>query len=186
MIRTEIELLEAPDPVTTVPSFLKSAGLTRRMAVIQHTHRPDSVDMCFDEPLFLRLLEFALQFGSNHEDHEVGIIDRGPTVNRDWEAGTAQEPVRADEIDPDVFCSEWNASEDPYRFPPEFIVVRQNGNMVLCIVTEHWAQVGGPEPYADSYTYSIIAKEDIAGTVTEFLRESDMAPGWELSIVPSS
>jgi hypothetical protein len=139
--------------------------------------------MYFDEPLWCRLLEFALGFGTGHE---VGIIDRGRGVDRDWQARTAREPERADEIGAETFLSAWNASNDPYRDPPEYIVVRQNGNLVLCIVTEYWTQAGGPAPYADSYTYSIFSKNDVAGTVTKFLQEADMAQGWELSTVPST
>jgi hypothetical protein len=178
MSRTKIELIKGPDPASPIPSFVKAAGLIRRIAVIQHTHRADLVDMYFDEPLWLRLLEFAMEFG---RDHEVRIIDPGGAVDRGWLRRAARDSGRSDEVHPDAFLSEWNTSKDRYRDPPEYIVVRQTETLVLCIVTEYWTQIGGPAPYADSYTYSIFSKIDVARPVEEYLKEAESVDGWELS-----
>ncbi|MCR6644982.1 MAG: hypothetical protein NVV62_10995 [Terricaulis sp.] len=46
---------------------------------------------------------------------------------------------------------------------------------------EAWNQIGGPEPYHDSYTYSVFADEDLSARLVRFIRESDDADGWALA-----
>lgn len=182
MSTTQIEFVEGLDPASPIPSFVRAAGLNRRLAVIQHTCRPDSVDMYFDEPLWRRLIEFAVRLRAGSQ---VAIIDRDHvTVDRNWQKRTAQDPARSEELPLEGFMSAWSASDDPNRDPPEYITVRDEGNLVLCIATEYWTQAGGPARYADSYTYSIFSEDDIASKVISFLGEADAARGWELSTSP--
>jgi hypothetical protein len=53
------------DDVRCQPDYAKSAGLNHRFAIIQETYRPDCVDMYFDEPLWLSLLEFVKRTSTN-------------------------------------------------------------------------------------------------------------------------
>lgn len=179
MTKTEIEFVEGFDPACAVPACVKAASLNHRLAVIQHTYRPDSVDMYFDEALWRRLLQFAEQFGS---EYRVGIIDRDwsmGAVNRDWESGRADEPTEADEISVDAFLAAWSRMSE--RDPPEYIMVRGKRGLVMCIATEYWTQVGGPRPYADSYTYSLFSKSFINALAVRFVLSAEEAQGWAIA-----
>jgi len=170
MIRTKIDFVAGFDPMCLVPELVRSVGLRCRIAVIQDTYRPDSVDMYFDQPLWLCLLEFATQFGHGLQ---VGIVDRRKRAPR--------EPERADEVPPEAFLAAWRALDDADRYPPACIVVRDRENLVLYISTEYWNRAGGPMPYHDSYTYSIFSNEDLAAKVIQFLADAEASRGWELS-----
>lgn len=184
MIRTKIELLKGADSVVPPPFFVKEAGLTRRIAVIQDSYRPDLVDMYFDEPLWLRLLEFGLEFGRDREVRIVEVerpVSRFAQLRRLWKRGAAQGSDRTDGVRPEAFLAQWNELNDPDRDPPAFIIVRDGENLLLCIVTEYWSRCGGPMPYHDSYTYSIYANVDLGSAAAKFLMEAECALGWEIS-----
>jgi len=55
------------------------------------------------------------------------------------------------------------------------------GQVELIMATEYWMRIGGPAPYADSYTYAIYARSDVGSTLTSFLAASDRASGWRLT-----
>jgi hypothetical protein len=65
MVKTEVSFVDGFDVVRCQPDYAKSAGLNHRFAIIQETYRPDCVDMYFDEPLWLSLLEFAKRTSTN-------------------------------------------------------------------------------------------------------------------------
>jgi len=53
-----------------------------------------------------------------------------------------------------TFLQQWTAVNSKEREPPRFAFVRNEGALVSLMVTDFWLQIGGPRPYADSYTYS--------------------------------
>ncbi|MBI3677871.1 MAG: hypothetical protein HY243_14780 [Proteobacteria bacterium] len=137
------------------------AGLTRRFAVIQETCRSDSVDMYFDEALWLRVLEFATLYQPSLQIEIVG--HDGASVQRD------------------DFLVAWNALDITDRHPPAQILVRDNQTLVLLIQTENWNRVGGPWPYHDSYTYALFSNEDLTERVMQFLCDAEASRGWDIS-----
>lgn len=159
---TKIDFVAGFDPVCPVPKAVQSASLGCRIAVIQHTCRADTVDMFFDRLLWDRLLAFALCFGQNLS---VTIGQRG----------------LKNEVELDAFLAAWRELKESDREPPEFIFVRDGRELVLCIATEYWVHVGGPAPYADSYTYSLFSKDDISKIVIKFLAEAKQSQGWEIA-----
>jgi hypothetical protein len=172
-VKTEIDFVVGFDRTTPPFIMVRDAGLVHRTGIIQHTYRADSVDSYFDTALWKRLVDFAVGFGV------VSIIARpwaGPNApNRDWHSGKATQPSAADEVPLANFLESWSE-----QGPPEFIIARNDG-LVLSIATEYWTQVGGPRPYADSYTYSICSRDDQCEQIVSFLRASPDAAGWALS-----
>ena len=155
-IRTEINFVAGFDSVSRVPPAVRKAGLAHRTAVIQETYRPDSPDMYFDEALWLRLLDFS------------GDFCPSAVVRVGKEAQT-----------PEAFLQTWRASAE--RDPADFIEIRRHGELVLFIATEFWTNVGGPAPYADSYTYSLFSKDEITGRLMAYLRDGDTDRRWMLA-----
>jgi len=172
MSQTEINFFAGFDPVCFVPKALASAGMSHRLAVVQETYRPDSVDMYFDLQLWRRLLAFAEAF---HPDGKISIVDRPAGKGRH------EDPRPADEMTLSAYAATEEGSDDPD--PAEYIMVRNGDALVLCIATEFWTQVGGPTPYADSYTYSIFSTQDLSERVMRFLAEADAASGWRMASV---
>ena len=89
------------------------------------------------------------------------------------------EKEKGAEMTAEEFLSSWKASED--RYPPASIRVRKQESLPLCISTEYWSQVGGPQPYHDTFTYSAYSNEDISERLMQFLRDADAAAGWDIS-----
>lgn len=172
--RTEIELIIGFDFKAPHLKIVRDAGLSHRTGVIQHTHRSDSVDDYFDRSVWACVLAFAQTFGV------ATIVDRawgGPgTPNRDWRSGKAKQPVVADQRALETFLENWDEA-----YPPEIILVWRDDTLVLAIVTEYWAQTGGPRPYADSFTYSIYSDDPLSERVAAFLGASPQASGWSIS-----
>lgn len=163
---TQVTVMRGFDGVSVVPKLARSAKLEHRVAIIQHTYRPDSADMYFDAPLWERLLKFAenvcRKMGGNGD---VRVVSR----------------EGADACAAAAFLARFRGESDAEREPPELIIVREQAAVVLLIVTEYWAHAGGPAPYADSYTYAIFSRQDIGAEVTRFLREARAAGGWDIS-----
>lgn len=171
MIKTEINVYEGFDPVCPVPKVVTAASLAHRLALVQETYRPDSVDAFFDCALWMSILEFAANFQSGTQ---VGIVDRCRQVV--W---LAKEPEERDEIALATYLSK--QKDDVDRGPAEYVMVRQNNRVLLCIVTEFWTNVGGPTPYADSYTYSIYSNDDVSERVMQHMSAAKDAAGWQVS-----
>lgn len=158
---TKINIITGFDPSCPIPSNVRKAGFNHRVAVVQHTYCSDSVDMYFDQRLWERILEFALNFGKNYK---VCIVQR----------------EGKSEIQPDVALSVLREAKEIEREPPEFVLVRDQQELVLCIATEYWVHVGGPAPYHDSYTYSFFSKNNIAEKIRMFLAEVQASNDWEI------
>ncbi|MBS0384934.1 MAG: hypothetical protein JSS00_06255 [Proteobacteria bacterium] len=163
MAKTEIEFLSGFDAVCPVPPEVRAAGLSYRFAVIQHTYRPDSVNMVFDVPLCRCLLEF--------------VADFAPDVEVQPERGQAPKTSVTG------FIAKLLAQEVDDQVPPALVFARRDGKIVLCMASEEWAQVGGPEPYHDSYTYSLFTHQDIGSRVKALLATHSEAEGWRLAEV---
>lgn len=161
MAKTEIEFVSGFDPVCPIPRIVRAAGLDHRFAVIQHTYRPDSVDGVFDVALFDTLMRFAAALRPNAD---VSADER----NDGREVSLAN------------FRAAWEQSSEDHR-SDAMLLVRLGSELVACIAPEHWANIGGPAPYSDSYTYSIFSREEMGERVTAFLRDSDGSEGWHLS-----
>lgn len=160
-VRTTVSFVTGFDGVMPLPDVAKSAGLRHRFAIVQSTYRPDSVDMYFDENLWKRLIGFAQGLDASVL---FSVIEEGSS----------------DEKNLDVFMSQWSNSADPYRDPPPFVILRDRRGTGLLIATEYWTRVGGPPPYADSYTYSIYSRESIEQRAVSFLLDGDRKHLWDL------
>src|SRR6185295_20404417 len=79
------------------------------------------------------------------------------------------------------YISSWNQLPKDDRKPPPFVMVRDNGSLKFLMVTEYWKNVGGPYPYADSYTYSVFSNLDLSGDIRSFLSKSPEAAGWRIA-----
>lgn len=169
MNKTGISLYSGFDAVSAAPNFVKRTGLGHRLAVVQDTYRSDSVDMYFDRALWDRVLEFATAYSPGTT---VGVVDRSGRARRG-------EPKRTDEL-PLASFKAMCAAAAADQHPAEYVMVRDGEELILCILTEFWTLVGGPLPYADSYTYAIFSKKDLAGQVLQFLAASKAASGWLL------
>lgn len=168
MAKTAIVFVSGLDPVCPVPQEAKAAGLTHRFAVVQETHRADSLDMVFDAPLYRALLAFA------------GLMAPGAIVTVSTRSG-GLEYALAEHL------AEWEAEAPDDRGADVTVLVRVSGELIACIAPENWAAVGGPMPYADSHTYSIFAKTDVGPRVMAYLADCDAMAGWDLAdrIIPA-
>ncbi len=160
---TKIEFVSGTDGIFKVPELAKAAGLCRRFAVIQHTYRSDTVDMYFDELLWKRLIECVSHLGGTNLDVQVVKCE-----------GDVEVPL-------DAFMSAWAELEDLDREPPLFILARKGQELVLCVATEYWTRIGGPQPYADSYTYSIFSRDDVSAKVRKFLADAEASELWDMA-----
>jgi hypothetical protein len=146
------------------PRCTRDAGLTHRLAVIQETHVEGSLDMVFDEMLWMAVIDYASRFCTG------GVVTIAESVR---DVGQRERPL-ADCLE------QWERSAADDRCPPELLLVRTNGALELCVVTELWAHVGGPQAYHDSYTYVLYAKRDLSAEVPAFLRARPEASRWSL------
>ena len=146
--------------------------LPHRFAVVQDTYRADMVDMYRDKSVWFRLFEFAQQYS---EGAALTIVDR--------QSRASGHITEADEKSCEAYLVSQEGMSDEDWDAPERIVVRENGAPVLVIAAEYWANIGGPDLYHDSMTYSIYSKEDVSARVMRFLADADAAGGWLLSEV---
>jgi hypothetical protein len=159
----EVEFVSGPEPEYRYPPAIGRAGLDRRLAVIQHTNAPGSPDMVFDEDLWRALAVFLARQGE-------GDVCVGRTV----------EDLGREEWTLAALLEDWDRALPEDRYPPDLLLARVQGALRLCMVIEAWAQVGGPWPYADSWTYSIFSHEDLSASLPAFLREQS-AGRWTVS-----
>jgi len=136
------------------PPQISQAALDHRLAVVQHTHVSGWPDMVFDQTLWQAICEFLRLQG-------IGQVLVG---NKDEDLGKH-------EVALPEFLADQDRLPDEDRAPPGLLVVRSGGRLRLCVVTEYWADVGGPDRYHDSYTYSVFSGFDLTGALPAFLRE---------------
>jgi hypothetical protein len=150
------------DRLYKLPDVVKKASLTERFAVVQETYIEGCVDMFFDEPLWRSLTEFL----------------RGKSPSRTVQVTRESErkPVSLDE-----FLSQWDRTPPEDQVPPYVLVAMADERPILCMVTEFWNTVGGPQPYSDSYTYSFFSKDDVGAEVMAALKASPSQSRWSVA-----
>lgn len=144
------------------PRFVAMAGLTHRLAVIQDSYVEGAGEMVFDEALWRTLVDFiASQNGQTFIAENIAKVGRR-------------------EVQLTEYMAKWERLSPDERSPPGWIGLRADGKLKLCIIREYWNQVGGPQPYSDSYTYSVMSGRDLTMEVVTWLRDSPAATGWKL------
>lgn len=150
----EIEFVAGAERGFRYPPAIAAAGLGHRLAVVQHTHVAGCADMVFDEALWRALCDFLVR-------QTLGEVFVGP----------APDDLGREEWSLAAFLRDWDATPADDRGPPGLLIVRSGADLRLCVVTEYWAQVGGPWPYADSYTYAVFSAQDLSIALPAFLRD---------------
>lgn len=132
--------------IDNLPRFAHRVGLQCRTAFILDSYRSSCVDMYFDVELYASLLDgigriFRPDRATAYEEGHRIIDITAPS-------GARKTLLSAEECKPfsriDYSCGEAT---------------------VAVIVSEPWAQVGGPEPYHDSYTFSVYSADDAQGAL---------------------
>jgi hypothetical protein len=140
---------------TPVPKEVKTLGLLERIAIVQHTFRPDKGYMYFDSDIALKLLAGLEQVWGVKARvlHIKKLIDTGALAT--------------------VYDNEADEEErDPFE-RAEFYW----GDTLVCLVfTEGWTAVGGPRLYHDSVTYSVYSAADISEKLLVVLSELGLIP----------
>lgn len=145
-----------------MPKFVAAAGLARRLAVIQDSYVEGAGEMVFDEALWRSLLDYITQQAG---EAYVAVDFQG---------------VQPREIPLAGYMIDWERRSPTDREPPAWVALRVDGRLVLCVITEYWTRIGGPDPYHDSYTYSLLSERDLAVEVIAWLSASPAAAGWKL------
>lgn len=146
------------------PNGLQVAGLNRRIAVVQDSYVPGEIDMFFDQPLLLAMIDFLREVAPGGDITAVNDLRRDGQPVEIWLAG-------------------WNALAAEDRQAPAAIRVSVEGRTTVCIVTEFWNRVGGPRPYHDSWTYSVLSERDLSSDLPAFLAKRPEASRW--TVVPA-
>lgn len=160
-------------------------GLGFRTAVIQDTDVAGCDDMYFDEALWRGVVDFAARFDPEARVTvlpDFTVYDRAlpkpGAIRALWDRLTGAPPqpqpplpaVLRGEVEFADFVDDWMAQPADDRDPPPVILVRRDGELVLCVVTEYWSLIGGrAATYHDSYTYSVFAKEPLGDALQGFL-----------------
>ena len=153
--------------VDALPGWVRSLGLTRRVAFVLSSYRSDKVDLFFDAELNAALLDAA---------REVCRADRiasmFPSDEILKEFRTATDLMREYEPLPEI-----------ERDPLERAVLQRGGMVVAAVGSEPWADVGGPMPYHDSYTIPIYSLDDAGAELEEAARSTCRRLGAEVTEV---
>lgn len=115
-------------------------GFTSRVAVVFETFRRDNVSMYFDSDLHAELVGgWSRLLESTH----VTFCMRDGVEFQ----GVGELKSRYRQL----------VEED--RIPPRSVKYFRKNTLVGLSITEFWTLVGGPDPYHDSYTFSLYTKE---------------------------
>ena len=151
----DIWFVSGGESLWRTPALIKPAGLSHRLAVIQHTAIREETEMHLDDALWICLLHFMQSQATN----AYATVARKADHLGQHETGI------------DTYLAEWNAQSPDDHQPAEVVVVRNGGAPTHVLVTEFWVNIGGPYPYADSYTYSIYSDDDLSVELPAFLAE---------------
>lgn len=160
----EISFVEGFERDWRMPDGLRAAGLTRRVALVQETGVPGLVDMYFDDALFLAVLDFM---ASAAPGARLGLAARVEDIGRK-------------EVSPEQLRADWSRLSADERDPVGAVVARIGDRPVLAMLTEFWVAVGGPRPYADSYTYSLLSDRPLGDDLRAFLSGHPEAARWSV------
>jgi len=128
--------------VTPYPKAASDQGY-HRFAIVLDSYRKDEVDLFFDADFFLLLLK-ALSRYLRHNDLRILTEAPGKTMLLSFA-----------ELD-----KYYQQAPKLEREPPRQIFWYQDRELVCHGLSELWARTGGPEPYSDSYTFSLYTKAD--------------------------
>lgn len=156
-----ISFVRGLDRFATFPKFAQQAGLRSRFAVVQETYVEGCVDMHFEEPLWRVLAEFVQ---SKVPEGVVEVTtEQGESLPMDW------------------FLSEWRRTAAGEREPPPLLTAWSDFRPTVCMVTDYWTRAGGPQPYHDSYTYSLYSNRDLGDEVMSSLTRTPSRSRWALA-----
>lgn len=159
-----IRFVSGNDGLAPIPEAVARAGLSCRFAVVQDSFVNGYGEMYYDEQLWLCLLAFAKTYGA-----ELRIVGLGP--KREY-----------DELPVDEFLRSLKSPNPGSDSPPWAILASEGGALKIGIVTDYWADAGGPQPYSDSYTYSIYSEREVAEEVLTHLRAANSSGRWSLDL----
>lgn len=163
----EVTFVAGPErdlqPAKPVGPAILAAGLSHRLAIVQHTYVEGRADMVFAADLWISVASFL----SEQEETAVFVCRRAEDFGRD-------------EIPLAAFCLDWDEEGCEERAPPDVLLSRKHGLLQHCVVTEPWANVGGPDRYHDSWTYAVYSANSLEEALPRFLRK--MSEGrWKIA-----
>lgn len=123
--------------------------------------------MHFDEPLLLAVIEFVRRTAPGAE---ITVAPDPRDIRRAWT------PLS-------VWLADRNRLAPEDRSTPAAIRATIDGRTPVCVVTEFWTRVGGPRPYHDSWTYSVLSERDLSSDLPAFLAGLPQASGW--TVIPA-
>jgi hypothetical protein len=145
-----IALVAGYHPCSFPPAAAYAAGLKERFAVVLSSYRSEKREMFFDADLFALLTGALLQVVPHDSlDIELGV------------GLPALHSLRE--------LTERQAGQDEMDLPLRMRVYC-DGRIVALEETEFWSEVGGPDPYHDSFTLSFYTAEN---KVVEFRRNCE-------------
>lgn len=150
-----------PGPILRLAT---NCRLPFRLAVIQDSFVQDSPDMFFDRELWLTLTRILSE-----------CVPGGRMV-----AGMNQSSLLGPRIDLSN-CPSFGELEmrEVVDRPPGILQFLSSDNLTrILMFTEYWVDVGGPQPYSDSYTYSIFSAEFMGSSILSMLQSENQ---WNIS-----
>lgn len=150
--------------IDALPHRFHALGLTRRVAFVLSTYRPDEVDLYFDVELYAALVEAVRDvFGADRMTAKASTVE---AMDRSDASGVKHLVDRAGE-----------------DMPLDEVILHRGDTVMAAIGSEPWANVGGPEPYNDSYAIPIYSREDRTAALEEAARATCRKLGGEISEV---
>jgi hypothetical protein len=160
----DLRFVVGNDGFALVPEALARAGFRYRFAVVQESYVEGCVDMYFDEPLWRTLVAFVRGFG-----------DTVTVLNHPRPPAPKEEPLES-------FMERWSRTDPEDTDPPWAMLALSDGVLKLGMTTDGWFAVGGPQPYSDSYTYSLYSDRDLSEEVLAFLQSAPVAGRWRVEL----
>lgn len=152
--------------VDELPREARAFGFVQRVALALDTWRSDKVDMYFDVDLYAAMLDvFGQVLGSNQMSLRLNSREKAEA------AGALDVKRRLEEL-PEL-----------ERKPVPTILLKHGDLMVGLVESVMWVRVGGPYPYADSYTVALYSREDVAARLESMVRSRCEREGAELTEV---
>jgi hypothetical protein len=156
------------DCTPPTPSAAIAAGLTNRTAISIESYCAGNVDSFFDSKLFKILLD-AISSSIAYDSSQVWEDIPGGFFQRLFRRKLIQ-LVGSIEMLEDLLCRE--AAD-----PPSKIVWMKADKPVVIGVAEHWDRLGGPDPYHDSYTFSLYSGITDHARIIEVIRSTATSAG---------
>lgn len=152
--------------VDTLPGDLAKIGLTQRFAFVLETFRAGCVDAFFDAALYEGLVTVVFKVVA--ADTIRVVISRRET----------REVSSSEEFHRLVF-----ALPDAEREPFSRLFFLRASSVIAVMESQPWMQVGGPDPYHDSYTLAVFTKTDLSDLVLGETRVFVKKMGGDISSV---